>query len=475
MTFLTKRMAFLALLLPFMFCLGAAAKPLPISIKGKNVSPLYFGQTYREIARAWSLAAWPKDEPPFYLLPAGVVSRSEVEFLGQPFLTKFYFDKPSDEGRLLTVKLVHWEKGRTRNVLKAEDLFTKAILQLFGKQEPEVEQAVKWKTSTYNWTGVVFSKLYDDEGQTWYVSLWNPDQAGSLLAGLPLGVARSALEDKLNLEPYFEPGRLIPAIAGKSNISLDITCSPLKLRPLYIFAGYAPNAPLVGVTLYLPADGDNNWQTCGMEQLIREMELIYGPARRLANKRYQWREHGADLSLYQSDEGEWVLDYLSAPVSLQAPEADEKIPLPSREGNVAGWGGLLWNMSVNRALELYPHLDKASYSRAGGCGSFVAGDAAYAGITHQMRLFFDSKGLEKIEFNYESLAGGDAGRERPVFNKLLQEHGDYDWQFEDSNEKIFYWSRESGYLAFIKFKETVGVSWRIVFLRRGNHVVLPGN
>ncbi len=462
------------LLLPLLWCcLGAAASPIPITVKNKSTNLLYFGQTYQDMAKPWSLSAWPEKTPPFFLLPSGVTSLSEVEFCGQPFLAKFYFDQPTPQGRLLAVRLVHWEKGMSRAAARAEAAFTTAIRLAFGEQVPKVEQKPEVKIVTYSWPGVLFNNQYDEGGQTWYVTLFEPGQISPLLAGLPIGRPRAALEQSLALEPYFEPDKAWPTIAGKIGFSLNLTCSPLKLRPLYMFAGYGKDAPLVGLSLYLSADGVNNWQNCGLEQLLQELQLAYGVARRTEARRYQWQGAEGKLNLYLCENGQWVLEYLWSKAPAAPPAALDEGAFPPKVRDVAGWGELKWNMSISRALEACPGLAKNSYARAGGRGNFVAGPIDFDGIAYNIRILFDSYGLEEVVLTHDGLASGEKNGYQAALQKLEQDYGVYDWQFEDANEKVLYWSRASGYLAFVNFKEPE-TSWRIVFRRRSNDVLLPG-
>lgn len=452
----------LILLVLLVFCLGAAAPAIPLSVKQGKVPELKFGQTYQQLAKPWKLAPWIDDNQPFFLLAHSVVAKSEIIMFDQPFLCRFYFDKPSAQGRLLAIELVHWEKGNSRRVIKAEQEFTKAMLKAYGEQKAKTTQQDKRKIISLNWPGVRFNNQQDEGGQTWYITLTPLERNAPMLAGLPLGKARADLNKTLGLEPYFEPGSLLPAMPGR-DYALNLSCSPFALRTYYLFTDYNEKAPLVGVRMLLPQQSVASWLDCRLEQLKQELELKYGKPKTPKANHYVWQNRQARLSLYLVKNQAWVLEFIAA--NARPPQTSLNAVFPPSTPDIQGYEQLKWNMSPSRALALYPDIAQNALARAGGQGSFFTGQIQVNNIKHQLRLGFGNLGLEEIALSHASPAKASGKQQEELKQMLEKQYGPSDWQHDGADETSYYWSRASGYLEFTVFKEPAP-SWRIVFKQR---------
>ena len=442
----------------------AQAAPLPVSIKGRNESPkLLFGQTYQELAKPWQLMPWPDDTPRLSLLPAGVVSRQEIIVFEQPFLTRFIFDQPNAKGQLIALQMVHWETSNNNKAQKACNDFITAIQEAYGAISPSEHSEKDLKVTTYQWPEVLFSNRKDQGGQTWYLTLNSRAPKRQILAALPLGKSRQQLD--YDLEPYFESNASWPALAWQQPTLLELNNGSLAARTLFLFDGFKPSDKLVGVRLILPLAPENEWNRGALQQLVQNLEMNFGKAQTPAKNTYVWKSNKGSLWLKQDKDRQWVAEFLAALLPASPPPGSKAEGLfPPSDHDIEGWSQFKWHMPLAGALNLCPPTAHIG-TRAHGQDRFIDTRASLAGVEHSLRLSFNQQGLEEIMFNYDSLDLGQQDHFEHLLGVLSREYGDHEWQSEDEHEKTLYWSRNSGYLKLIKFKEP-NTSWRVVFTCR---------
>jgi hypothetical protein len=357
--------------------------------------------------------------------------------------------------------------GGDARALRNEKQITEEILRYYGEQTPKISQSDEARLSVYSWPGVEFENHCDQGGQTWYLT-FSAEGARSSLPKIPLGWSRRQIAQSHALEKYFEPE--ISALAGWETTRLDLPCSPIAARTLFLFADYSLEAPLVGMRWLLPVQGES-WEQCGLPQLLYALSLNFGQPRRGSKDSYLWQDKNGRLILKQQSEEQWLLQYLSVKApgygkNMAAFAAAPSAPQPPAKQDILGYEKFLWRISLKQAREIHPQMSP-TWNRANQRGLFTCANTSFAGFLHKMRLNFGNSGLEEVIMDYDSLLPASKGAVAAVLQKLQQDFGPIDWQTQSDNEESFYWSRASGYLRLIKFREPFA-SWRIIFSAKTN-------